>query len=418
MKDYYDILQVSRNAEQEVIEAAYRRLARKYHPDVYSGSDAGDRMRELNEAHEVLGDPRRRAEYDAELGRAWTRGGARRQHEGAPPPPPPPPDDQPSGLRANWLAWIEYFRRRAAIAAGAAVVVGIVVALWMTGACDPGATPEDPDETAWGDGYATWSYETKGMRVGCWAKKDLERLCRDLLIIEDIAIHDSPDEYRDTEVVNITLAEDAESGAIVAIKDFDGGAGYGGRSEGGCIERRGEDVGEWDWCDEALESKVLPSPTPAVTPTTRATSFDDPILYCAAVGTIDAPDSRYVGVAMPQAVENAVRERFGLGTTEPGGGTSWRCLDGKLLACTVGANLPCGKASTSREPTSAMVEFCRENPWESYIPKAVTGHSTIYGWDCRGGEPAIAAQEFEVDARGFVADFWYEVEADERANRP
>jgi hypothetical protein len=148
--------------------------------------------------------------------------------------------------------------------------VGIVVALWMTGACDPGATPEDPDETEWGDGYATWSYETKGMRVGCWAKKDLERLCRDLLIIEDIAIHDSPDEYQDTEVVNITLAEDAESGAIVAIKDFDGGAGYGGRSEGGCIERRGEDTGEWDWCDEALERKVLPSPTPPVTPTTRA----------------------------------------------------------------------------------------------------------------------------------------------------
>lgn len=150
-----------------------------------------------------------------------------------------------------------------------------------------------------------------------------------------------------------------------------------------------------------------------MTPTARATTFDDPFSYCAAVGTIDAPDSRYVGAAMPQAVEDAIRERFGLGSTEPGGGTSWRCLDGKLLACTIGANLPCGKADTSREPTPAMVEFCQGNPWEDYIPKAVTGHSTIYAWDCRGGEPMIATQEFEVDARGFIADFWYEVTASE-----
>ena len=62
MKDYYDILQVSPNAEQEVIEAAYRRLARKYHPDVNRDPNAADRMRELNEAYEVLGGASRRAE--------------------------------------------------------------------------------------------------------------------------------------------------------------------------------------------------------------------------------------------------------------------------------------------------------------------------------------------------------------------
>ena len=73
MKDYFGILQVSPDAEQEVIEAAYRQLARKYHPDVYSGPDAAQRMRELNEAYEVLGDPRKRAEYRDALGRAWAR---------------------------------------------------------------------------------------------------------------------------------------------------------------------------------------------------------------------------------------------------------------------------------------------------------------------------------------------------------
>jgi len=100
VKDYYEILQVSPNAEQEVIEAAYRRLARKYHPDVYSGPDVAHRMRELNEAYGVLGDPHRRAEYDAALGRTQARAGARRPQEDRPPPPPsppPPPPPPPTG---------------------------------------------------------------------------------------------------------------------------------------------------------------------------------------------------------------------------------------------------------------------------------------------------------------------------------
>ena len=95
MKDYYAILQVSPSAEQEVIEAAYRRLARKYHPDVYSGPDAAHRMRELNEAYEILGDPRRRAEYDAELRFARAGAETKRPQGDRTPPPPPPPHDEP-----------------------------------------------------------------------------------------------------------------------------------------------------------------------------------------------------------------------------------------------------------------------------------------------------------------------------------
>jgi hypothetical protein len=65
MRDYYLILQVRPDADAEVIAAAYRTLARKYHPDHFSGSDAGARMRELNKAYEILSDPSRRGEYDA-----------------------------------------------------------------------------------------------------------------------------------------------------------------------------------------------------------------------------------------------------------------------------------------------------------------------------------------------------------------
>jgi hypothetical protein len=62
--DYYKILQVDPLAEEEVVEAAYRRLARKYHPDVYAGPDASERMRELNLAYSVIGNTARRLAYD------------------------------------------------------------------------------------------------------------------------------------------------------------------------------------------------------------------------------------------------------------------------------------------------------------------------------------------------------------------
>jgi curved DNA-binding protein len=63
-KDYYATLGVSRDATAEEIKKAYRRLARKYHPDVSKEKDAAERMKEVNEAYAVLSDPERRAAYD------------------------------------------------------------------------------------------------------------------------------------------------------------------------------------------------------------------------------------------------------------------------------------------------------------------------------------------------------------------
>ncbi|MBE0476912.1 MAG: J domain-containing protein [Coriobacteriia bacterium] len=78
--DHYTRLQVSRSAEPEVIEKAYKALCMKYHPDKVppEGRHAATRrMQRINEAYEVLSDPRRRAGYDASLppehaaGTAW-----------------------------------------------------------------------------------------------------------------------------------------------------------------------------------------------------------------------------------------------------------------------------------------------------------------------------------------------------------
>lgn len=64
-KDYYEIMGVARDASADDIKRAYRRLARKYHPDVSKEKDAEERFKEVGEAYEVLRDPEKRAAYDA-----------------------------------------------------------------------------------------------------------------------------------------------------------------------------------------------------------------------------------------------------------------------------------------------------------------------------------------------------------------
>ena len=72
-RDYYKVLGVERGASADAIKTAYRRLARKYHPDVSKEANAEARFKEVQEAYEVLKDPQKRAAYD-ELGSEWKSG--------------------------------------------------------------------------------------------------------------------------------------------------------------------------------------------------------------------------------------------------------------------------------------------------------------------------------------------------------
>src|SRR3990170_4681717 len=71
-KDYYKILAVPRDADDRTIKQAYRRLARKHHPDVSKAKGSADRFKEINEAYEVLSDSEKRKRYDS-LGPDWQR---------------------------------------------------------------------------------------------------------------------------------------------------------------------------------------------------------------------------------------------------------------------------------------------------------------------------------------------------------
>src|ERR671914_651310 len=70
-KDYYATLSVPKTATEKEIKQAFRKMARKYHPDVNPGDKSAEaRFKEINEAYEVIGDPEKRKKYD-ELGSNW-----------------------------------------------------------------------------------------------------------------------------------------------------------------------------------------------------------------------------------------------------------------------------------------------------------------------------------------------------------
>jgi len=149
--------------------------------------------------------------------------------------------------------------------------------------------------------------------------------------------------------------------------------------------------------------------------TAARAAYTDPFAYCAAVGTIDKPDSRYTGVPVPAAIIQGYLKAAGLENNgEPldilQKSTIWRCINESVYVCNFGANLPCdSKADTDKNPTQPMQDFCKANPTADYIPMSVTGHATIYSWGCVNNTPKLLGQIEQVDASGYIAQIWYKL---------
>ena len=138
-KDYYDVLGVERDATQAQIKSAYRKLARKYHPDVSKEKDSEEKFKEVGEANEVLKDTEKRAAYD-QLGDQWQQGQDFR----------PPPD---------WDAGFEY-----------------------SGAGNRGADFSDFFESIFGRGFSGASGRSSGPQSGA---KGEDHHARILISLED-----------------------------------------------------------------------------------------------------------------------------------------------------------------------------------------------------------------------------------------
>lgn len=152
---------------------------------------------------------------------------------------------------------------------------------------------------------------------------------------------------------------------------------------------------------------------PAAEATEIAIATDDPWAYCAAVGTIDEPDARFTGEDVPVVIAEGIRAAFNaedvaLEVFERG--TVWRCMDSKVYACNVGANIPClSKGDLSPEPSQPVIDYCQENADSDFIPAVVTGRATVYNWGCEDSEPVIVEQYTEVDSQGFLEFAWHEL---------
>ncbi len=174
---------------------------------------------------------------------------------------------------------------------------------------------------------------------------------------------------------------------------------------------------------DPLSNPTAVQPTTAQ-PTEVQQTYTDPFAYCAAVGTIDIPDMRYTGPKITDAIINGYKDAAGLqASTEPmemfKQTTTWRCMDGKVYACNVGANLPCSsKANTDKTPSQAMLDYCKANPDADFIPESVTGHSTIYSWHCSKDTPELLDQIAQVDAAGYLANIWYPIEPNAPSTTP
>jgi hypothetical protein len=136
---------------------------------------------------------------------------------------------------------------------------------------------------------------------------------------------------------------------------------------------------------------------------------EDPFAYCARVITIDKP----LGGAspVPFALAPLLRTTLGLSAEVPLAPQNyfWRCMDGAVYVCAIGANLRCDVKADRAEQNSGADNYCRENLNATFVPAFATGHNTIYEWSCSAGHAVRGKRTIKLDRRGYRSDIWYRV---------
>jgi|HubBroStandDraft_5_1064220.scaffolds.fasta_scaffold165125_2 hypothetical protein len=131
----------------------------------------------------------------------------------------------------------------------------------------------------------------------------------------------------------------------------------------------------------------------------------DPFGYCKASGTSDSVRQ------LPRTLKRAAAAALGLPPgAEAADGYFWRCMDGAVYVCSVGANIPCQSKADAKRRNAGAEAFCREKPDADSVPAYATGHSTIYEWRCVSGAALRGKRIVRLDRRGFQADFWSRLE--------
>ncbi len=135
------------------------------------------------------------------------------------------------------------------------------------------------------------------------------------------------------------------------------------------------------------------APAPAAPAAVADASWNDPFAYCTAVGTIDAPDGRYVGPPVPVAISAGVRAPAAASADR----VKWRCFEGRVMGCKSYQWPVCDKVPTTAE----LVAYCAQNP---NVPRLLAPAGT---WSCENGQPRLPAGiSWARDARGFEAAGW------------
>jgi hypothetical protein len=111
---------------------------------------------------------------------------------------------------------------------------------------------------------------------------------------------------------------------------------------------------------------------------------------------------------LPAPLADQARRALNLHSISPtqlGSSVVVRCMDGHVLACSFGANLPCGKANIAQTLPQGEA-WCRQRPNANFIPAYITGHDSAYQWHCVNGAPQTIGAPAPLDARGFFQKYW------------